>query len=77
MNKQRRQFIESRLERIALAREDLQIALEEEQEAFDNMPLQLQESEKGDAMQDYISSLDEAISTLDDAIENLNDIVLR
>ena len=77
MNKQRRQFIEARLERIALAREDLQIALEEEQEAFDNIPLQLQESERGEAMQDYISSLDEAISTLYDAIETLNDIVLR
>lgn len=37
MNKQRRQFIEARLEKIALAKEDIQIALEEEQEAFDNI----------------------------------------
>ena len=38
---------------------------DEEQEAFDNLPESLQSGEKGDAMQESISRLEDAVSSLE------------
>lgn len=74
MNKSRR----ATLNMIANAIEELKAQLEsvrdDEQDAFDNMPESLQESERGETMQEAIDNMEYAIDNLDDAIDNLNEM---
>lgn len=42
---------------------------------FDNMPEGLQESEKGDAIQEAIDHLDTTINSLEEALDELNEII--
>lgn len=72
MNKPRRKAIDKLMERLEDLRSDLELIFEEESEAFDNLPESLQESERGEAMQESIDALEEAISNLEEAIENLD-----
>ena len=48
---------------------------EDEQDKFDNMPEGLQESERGEAMQEAIDAIETACGSLDDAIDTLQEIV--
>ena len=63
----------------ALGREvsinELSSILDEEQNAFDNMPEGLQSSYRGMCSEDAIDSMEEASEKLYEAIELLNDIV--
>lgn len=61
------------LEQIQGAYSNLEIARDEEQDAFDNMPEGLQESDRGVEMEENIEALDDAISALDDAISSLQE----
>jgi flagellar biosynthesis chaperone FliJ len=45
--------------------EQLESIMDEEQEALDNMPESLQESEKGQEMQEYIDVMQEALDDLE------------
>lgn len=49
--------------------------LNEEQDAFDNMPEGLQSSYRGMCSEDAIDLMEEAIDSLDDAIKSLGDIL--
>lgn len=62
MNKNRR-------ERIQAAYETLGEVRDEEEEAYNNLPVSLQESERGGAMQQNIADLEEATCYLEDIIE--------
>lgn len=54
--------------------EELEAVLDEEQEALDNMPESLQDSEKGQQMQEYIDAMESAMSDLEDFdVESLMD----
>lgn len=68
MNNVRRKAIENIIRR-------LQAILDEEQEAFDNMPENLHESCRGLESQDAQANLEAAIDALEDAISYLEDIV--
>lgn len=71
MNKDRRQRIQKlskQLAEISAALEDLR---DEEQDAFDGMPENLQQSERGETMEAAISVLDETISCNLETIETL------
>lgn len=46
-------------------REELAAVRDEEQEALDNMPESLQESEKGELMQEYIDTMENVTGELD------------
>ena len=46
-------------------REQLAAVRDEEQEALENMPERLQESDRGQQMQEYIDALDDALYELD------------
>ena len=52
-------------------RQLLEETKEAEQEAFDNMPESLQQSEKGSAMEDAVASMEDALSNLDGVEEAL------
>lgn len=74
MNKARRKEIARAIELMDEAREILEAVMEEEQEAFDNMPESLQCSERGEAMEEYISTLEEFTYNLEtDALQEIVD----
>jgi hypothetical protein len=54
---------------------ELSSILNEEQDAFDNMPEGLQSSYRGMCSEDAIDSMEEASEKFDEVIELLNDIV--
>ena len=74
MNKARRKEIE----RAILVIESVQLSLEslvdEEQEAFDNLPESIQGSERGDDMETAISILEDQRSNLDDVLNELGEL---
>lgn len=57
------------------ANKKLSSILNEEQDAFDNMPEGLQSSYRGMCSEDAIDSMEEASDKLDEVIELLGDIV--
>lgn len=81
MNNARRKAIASESVRIELAirqinliKDNIERILSDEEDAFDNMPENLQYSERGENSQDAMDLLNEAISSLEDALDNLSDI---
>lgn len=75
MNKPRRKELAEAVALLMNAKEILEIVQDEEQEAFDNMPEGLQSSERGEKMEEYIYSIEDAANTIDDMIDTLNEIV--
>ncbi len=73
MNKVRRKEIAKAIELLEQAREILESVRDDEQEAFDNMPESLQGSERGEAMEEYIYTLEETIEAID--TDELQEIV--
>lgn len=82
MNKQKRE----KIRRLKTKFQDVQIELKqlsgelssilnEEQDAFDNMPEGLQSSYRGMCSEDAIDNMEEASEKLDEVIELLGDIV--
>ena len=74
MNKKRRKEIENLRESISETKAKLQDLLYEEQQAFDNMPESIQESERGEEMQEIIEYMEAAIDSLEEATESLTEI---
>ena len=71
MNKERRKTIKQAITKI----EDLvQDILSDEQEAYDNMPESLQESENGLISAEAQENLEAAIDALEEAVSYLEDI---
>ena len=69
MNKERRKALKEAIDeleeakaKIESAREIVEYCMDEEEEAYDNLPESMQEGEKGDAMQENTTNMDEAIS---------------
>lgn len=60
-----------------MLKEQVENISEEEQEALDNMPESFQYSERGDAMGEYVTDLDDAASSIDDVMSTLQDIIDR
>ena len=73
MNKIRRKEIAQAIELMEQAREILEAVADEEQEAFDSLPENFQNSERGEAMEQYIGMLEEAVENLD--TDELQEIV--
>ena len=82
MNKQRREKIsklkirfQSTQAELKQLSSELSSILNEEQDAFDNMPEGLQSSYRGMCSEDAIDNMEEASEKLDEVIELLGDIV--
>ena len=65
MNKARRKEIARAIELMEQAHGILETVRDEEQESFDNMPEGLQYSERGEAMEGYIGTIEEVLDYLD------------
>lgn len=73
MNKQRRKAIGDIYDKLIDIQSDLEYIRDEEQEAFDNLPESIQYSERGERMEEYISSLEEALDYVGYAVESLDE----
>lgn len=67
MNKERRKRLAEAFEKIGEVKEILESVKDEEQEAYDNLPENFQNGERGEEMQNYIDMIDEAYGYLEDA----------
>lgn len=75
MNKDRRKRIADLREQIDCTKNELEEVMDEEQECRDNLPDNLQDSEKAEKMDDVIGAIEYAIGNLDEAIDNLEEAV--
>ena len=73
MNKQRRKAISDIYDKLIDIQSNLECIRDEEQEAFDNLPESIQCSERGERMEEYISSLDEALDYVGYAVDSLDE----
>lgn len=71
MNNERRKRIDALLEKLSSISTDIDILLDEEQEAFDNLPESLQDGERGQKMTEAVDLLEDAKGALEDAITTL------
>lgn len=74
MNKERRKSIKEAICLIEQAAEMLEGIRDEEEEAMENLPDGIRYGEKGEQMQEYIDSINEAIESLEQADDILSDI---
>lgn len=75
MNKVRRANIKETVDLIERVKSVLESILDEEQEYYDNIPENLQTSQRAEDSEDAISNLEDAISNLEEAIGNLEEVV--
>lgn len=68
MNNTRRKAIQNIMDKLEELMEEIEAIRDEEQEAYDNLPESLQNSERGEVM-------DSAIYNLDDAAENVQLVI--
>jgi hypothetical protein len=68
MNEERRKTLKEAIGLIDQAKNILEDAQTDEQEAFDNMPEGMQNGEKGEKVQGAIDSMGEAIASCDDIV---------
>ena len=73
MNNERRKQIEEAQGLLDNAREILDIAANEEQDSFDNLPEGLNVSERGERMDEIACQLSDVVTALEEAFETLND----
>ena len=75
MNAQRRKAIDAITDKLLELKEELESLRDEE--CYDNLPERLQYSERGEAMEENVSDMDEACDELDTVISNLADVIER
>lgn len=73
MNNQRRKLLNKYADDARELSANIQAVLDEEQEAFDNMPESLQESERGEQSQNAIGTLENSVSLLDEVTSELEE----
>lgn len=71
MNKARRISITKIADSLQALKSDVESIQSEEQDAYDNLPESLQDSERGDRMQEAIDNLDDAMTLIDEAVTAL------
>lgn len=71
MNKARRLSIMKTINSLQILKSDVENIQSEEQDAYDNLPESLQDSERGDRMQEAIDNLDDAMTLIDEAVTAL------
>lgn len=75
MNKQRRKELNEIISKLESLRDDLECLQGEEQDYYDNMPENLQCSERGERAEEAVSSLEDALYNIDSAIDSINEAI--
>lgn len=71
MNKEKRRSLRQAESLLHKAQKIVEAVLDDEQDAYDNMPSGLQASMQGDLMEQAIDELDEATENIEMAIEHI------
>lgn len=74
MNADRRARIAALQDKLIGMQTEIETLRDEEQEAFDNMPESLQQSDKGEKAQAAIEALEEAINSVDEVHSTLDTV---
>lgn len=75
MNNKRRKAIKRAYDLIVEAKETIEICIEEELECYDNLPESIQESERGEEMENNVEQLQECSNNLDYATDALEEFI--
>ena len=75
MNKQRRKELDTIYRKIEDLMQDLETVCGEEQDAYDNLPESLQESDRGETMYNAIDNMESAMSSLGEALDYIVEAV--
>lgn len=75
MNKARRQQLSKWLEDMENIKNELESICSDEQEYFDNMPENLQGSQRGMDAEEVIEKMEDAVSSIEEAIGIIEEIV--
>lgn len=73
MNQKRRTEISEAIAQIVLAKQDVESILMDEQTCLDNMPENLEGSERYERIENAVDKLDDAVGSLQDAIDSLGE----
>lgn len=74
MNNRRRKHIEELIGRLSAIMGEVEDVKDIEQDAFDNMPENLQDAEHGQLMEEHVSNLEDAQNEIEQAIGTLTSI---
>lgn len=74
MNADRRKTLAGVVEALNRAKADIEIVLEQEQEALENMPEGLQDGPKGETLQESADKLEEQIDAIDCIQDELGEL---
>lgn len=77
MNEKRRKQLANAVEVLNNVLELLEEVTADEQDAYDNLPESIQDSDRGEAMQENVDDMEDASSSLQDIIDQLQDIIDR
>jgi hypothetical protein len=75
MNKDRRKRLAEAVALLERAQEIVRTVAEEEREAFDNLPSGLQETEKGQKMEQAADDLDTALDGIEAARDEIQEVI--
>lgn len=75
MNSKRRAYLKAAVDMLRQSKSIVERAQEEEQDALDNLPESLEDSERYSKMEDAAGSLSDACDALDEAIGLIEDAV--
>ena len=75
MNKNRRKQLEDICRKLEELNDKLDSILSDEQDYFDNMPENLQNSMRGSDSEEAIDLMEEAIGSIEVAIDTINEII--
>lgn len=75
MNRYRRSILKTIVESLSKISEELRDVLDEETDAYENMPDNLKDGERGSSSSDAIDYLEDASSSLDDIIYTINEAI--
>lgn len=76
MNKQRRNKLDKAISYIEEAKCVIQNVKSEEEFAYDNLPENLQYSNRGCQMEENIDNMDEIIDNIEEILSSINDVML-
>ena len=75
MNNSRRKELRRIIEIFENEKQKLDIVINNEQDSFDNLTDSLQQTMRGQQMEEYIDKMNEAIVCIEDAIELIEEII--
>ena len=77
MNAERRKELSRIIEKLEAQLDAIETVKDEEEECYDNLPEQLQDTERGEAMQENYEDLDSIYDDLQDIIDRIQDVIDR